>query len=54
MIDNLLNEVKGLKNDAKLLRDIGDTDGAVNVLNKAIANVEAASAGTLSSDGKAV
>jgi tetratricopeptide (TPR) repeat protein len=50
MIDNLLNEVKGLKNDAKLLRDIGDTDGAVDVLSRAIANVEAASTGTLSSD----
>jgi hypothetical protein len=50
MIENVLSEVKGLKNDAKLLRDIGDTDGAIGVLSKAIASVEAAGAGPLSSD----
>jgi tetratricopeptide (TPR) repeat protein len=50
MIENVLSEVKGLKNDAKLLRDIGDTDGAIGVLQKAITSVAAAAAGPLSSD----
>ena len=42
MISDLLNEVKGLKNDAKLLRDIGDTEGAIAVMDKAIAKVQPA------------
>ena len=50
MIDNVLSEVKGLKNDAKLLRDIGDTDGAIANLDKAIARVEAARGGSVTPD----
>lgn len=42
MIDDLLKEVKGLKNDAKLLRDIGDTGGAIAVMDQAIEKVQAA------------
>lgn len=49
MIDDILTEVKRLKNDAKLRRDIGDSDGASAVMDKAIAVVNSARTDSTSS-----
>ncbi len=48
MINDVLAEAKRLKTDAKVLRDIGDTDGAMAEMDRAIAIVQSASEGTLS------
>jgi tetratricopeptide (TPR) repeat protein len=42
VIEDVLAEVKTLKNDAKLLRDIGEVDPAIAVIDKAIAIVQTA------------
>jgi len=50
MPDDVLAEVKRLKKEATLLRTIGDTDGAIAILDEAIALVKAARGGSSSSD----